>query len=140
MKLNGLSPLPGKKVTEKIKLSAHIGKIFGWSFVIYGLISFLAMQYPAVLYPGPYTGTEITKPPWIFLVLYQFENWFGIKYLSVFPLFMIAGLVLLPFIDSKKDDFSITRKIVVWSYIIIVAIFITMIINMAITPPVKHLG
>jgi quinol-cytochrome oxidoreductase complex cytochrome b subunit len=140
MKLNGLSPLPGKKVTKEIKLSVHIQKIFGWSFVIYGFISYLAMQFPAVLYPGPFTGTEMTKPPWIFLILYQFENWFGIQYLSVFPLFMVIGLILLPYIDSKKDDYSITRKIVVWGYIIIMAVFITIMINMAISPPVKHLG
>ena len=139
MKLNGLSPLPGKKVTKEIKLSTHIGKIFGWSFIIYGLISFLAMQYPAELYPGPYTGIEMTKPPWIFLVLYQFEDWFGIKYLSVFPLLIIIGLIAIPYIDSKKDDYSVARKIVVWSYIIIMAVFITFIINIAINPPVKHL-
>jgi ubiquinol-cytochrome c reductase cytochrome b subunit len=139
MKLNGLSPLPGKKITKEIKLSTHIGKIFGWSFIIYGLISFFAMQYPAELYPGPYTSIEMTKPPWIFLVTYQFENWFGVKYLSVVPMLMIVGLILLPFIDSKKDDYSKTRKIVVWSFIIIMAIFITMIINIAMSPPVKHL-
>jgi quinol-cytochrome oxidoreductase complex cytochrome b subunit len=139
MKLNGLSPLPGKKVTREIKLSKHIGKIFGWSFVIYGFISYLAMQFPAVLYPGPYTGIEMTKPPYIFLVLYQFEDWFGVKYLSVFPLLIIIGLVLIPYIDSKRDDYSITRKIVVWTYIIIMAIFITFMIHVAINPPVKHL-
>ncbi len=140
MKLNGLSPLPGKKVTKEIKLSTHIGKIFGWSFIIYGLISFLAMQYPAELYPGPYTGIEMTKPPWIFLVTYQFENWFGVKYLSVAPMLMIVGLILLPFFDTKKDDYSTKRKIVVWSYLIIMAFFIAMMIHIAITPPVKHLG
>jgi quinol-cytochrome oxidoreductase complex cytochrome b subunit len=140
MKLNGLSPLPGKKIKEKIKLSTHIGKIFGWSFIIYGLISFLAMQYPAELYPGPYTGTEMTKPPWIFLVTYQFENWFGVKYLSVAPMLMIVGLILLPFFDTKKEDYSTKRKIVVWGYLIIMAFFIAVMINIAITPPVKHLG
>jgi quinol-cytochrome oxidoreductase complex cytochrome b subunit len=139
MKLNGLSPLPGKKVKREIKLSTHIGKIFGWSFIIYGLISFLAMQYPAELYPGPYTGTEMTKPPWIFLVTYQFENWFGVKYLSVAPMLMIVGLILLPFFDTKKDDYSTKRKIVVWSYLIIMAFFIAVMIHIAITPPVKHL-
>jgi quinol-cytochrome oxidoreductase complex cytochrome b subunit len=139
MKLNGLSPLPGKKVKREIKLSTHIGKIFGWSFIIYGLISFLAMQYPAELYPGPYTGTEMTKPPWIFLVTYQFENWFGVKYLSVAPMLMIVGLILLPFFDTKKEDYSTKRKIVVWSYLIIMAFFIAVMIHIAITPPVKHL-
>lgn len=140
MKLNGLSPLPGKKISKTISFYAHVKKILGWSTVIYGLIAYLAMQFPAELYPGPYAGVEMTKPPWIFLVLYQFEDWFGIQSLLILPLIIIIGLVLMPYIDSKKDDYSTTRKIIVWGYIIIVALFITFIINVAVTPPVHHLG
>jgi len=140
IKLNGLSPLPGKKTTRTITFYEHVKKIFGWSFVIYGFIGYLAMQFPAVLYPGPFAGVEITKPPWMFLVLYQFEDWFGISTLLIIPLLIVIGLVLLPYIDSRKDDYSLIRKIVVWGYIIIVAIFITFIINVAISPPVQHLA
>lgn len=140
MKLNGLSPLPSKKVTKTISFFEHVKKIFSWSFIIYGIVGFLAMQFPAELYPGPYSGVEMTKPPWIFLVLYQFEDWFGIQALLYLPLIIIVGLILIPYIDSKKDDYSLTRKIVVWGYIIITAVFITFIINVAITPPVRHLG
>jgi len=140
MKLNGLSPLPGKETTRTITFSEHVKKIFAWSFVIYGFIGYLAMQFPAVLYPGPYSGVEITKPPWLFLVLYQFEDWLGLSTLLILPLFITLGLVLLPYIDSKKDDYSLIRKTVVWGYLIIVAIFITFIINVAISPPVQHLA
>jgi len=139
MKLNGLSPLPGKKTTQTITFYEHVKKIFGWSLVIYGFISFLAMQFPAVLYPGPYVGAEITKPPWMFLVLYQFEDWFGVVSLLILPLVIVLGLILLPYIDSGKDDYSWIRKAVVWGYLIIVALFITFIIHVAISPPVHHL-
>jgi len=140
VKLNGLSPLPGKKNIRTITFYDHVKKIFAWSSVIYGFIGYLAMQFPAILYPGPYAGVEITKPPWLFLVLYQFEDWLGISTLLVLPLLIVLGLVLVPYIDSRPDDFSVTRKIVVWGYIIIVAIFITFIINVAISPPVQHLA
>ncbi len=139
MKLNGLSPLPGKKTTQTIPFYEHVKKIFGWSLIIYGFISFLAMQFPAVVYPGPFLGTEITKPPWIFLVLYQFEDWFGVISILILPLVIVLGLILLPYIDSGKDDYSLTRKIVVWGYLIIVAVFITFIIHVALSPPVHHL-
>ncbi len=139
MKLNGLSPLPGKKTTQTIPFSLHVKKIFGWSLVIFGLISFLAIQFPAVLYPGPFIGAEITKPPWMFLVLYQFEDWFGVISLLILPLVIVIGLILLPYIDSGEDDYSLVRKIVVWGYLIIVAIFITFIIHVAMSPPVHHL-
>jgi len=140
VKLNGLSPIPGEKNSRTITFFAHIKKIFAWSFIIYGFISFLAMQFPAVLYPAPYLGVEITKPPWLFLVLYQFEDWLGISTLVILPLVIVIGLVLIPYIDSREDDFSLTRKIVVWGYIVIVAIFITFIVNVAISPPVQHLA
>jgi len=140
VKLNGLSPLPGKKSMRTITFYDHVKKIFAWSSVIYGFIGYLAMQFPAILYPGPYSGVEITKPPWLFLVLYQFEDWLGISTLIILPLVIVLGLVLIPFIDSRQDDFSLTRKVVIWGYIIVVAIFITFIINVAISPPVQHLS
>ncbi len=140
MKLNGLSPLPGRKTTKTITFYDHVKKIFWWSFAIYGLISFLAMQFPVEIFPGPYAGVEMTKPPWIFLVLYQVEDWFGMTSLLVFPALIVTGLILIPYIDSKKDDYSLTRRIVVWGYIVVMAVFITFIINVAVTPPVQHLG
>lgn len=140
MKLNGLSQIPGRKTTRTISFYNHVKKIVGWSVAIYGFISFLAMQFPVEIFPGPYSGVEMTKPPWLFLILYQVEDWFGISSLLIFPALIVIGLILIPYIDSKKDDYSLTRRIVVWGYIIVIAVFITFIINVAVTPPVQHLG
>ncbi len=46
--------------------------------IICGVIAFPAAQLPVVLYPGPCPGVEMTKPPWLFLVLYALEDWIGL--------------------------------------------------------------
>lgn len=139
MKLNGLSPIPGKESTKTITFYDHVKKIIGFSTAIFGVTAFLAAQLPVVLYPGPYSGVEMTKPPWIFLPLYQLEDWFGLGALVVFPVFVLIGLILLPFIDKEIDNRRI-RRIVVWSYLILITIMILFIINVAVAPPVQHLA
>jgi len=139
MKLHGLSPIPGKTSTKTIMFFDHINKIIGFSAAIFGLVAFLAAQYPVSLYAGPYSNVEITKPPWVFFPLYQFEDWFGVIALVVFPIIVVLGLIFLPFIDKNVENIK-TRRIVVWSYLILVTIMILFIINIAVLPPAKHLG
>ncbi len=139
MKLNGLSPIPGKTSARKVMFSEHINKIIGFSAAIFGLVAFLAAQYPVELFAGPYAGVEITKPPWLFFPLYQLEDWFGVISLVIFPIIVVIGLILLPFIDKNVENLK-TRRIVVWSYLLLVTIMILFIINIAVLPPVKHLG
>lgn len=139
MKLNGLSPIPGKTSTKTITFYHHVNKIIGFSAAIFGFVAFLAAQFPVELYPGPYSGVEMTKPPWIFLPLYQLEDWFGLSALIVIPVIILIGLILLPFIDKKVENRKI-RNIVVWGYLILITIMILFIINVAVTPPVQHLS
>ena len=74
-----------------------------------------------------------------FFPLYQFEDWFGVIALVIFPIIVVIGLILLPFIDKNVENIK-TRRIVVWSYLLLVTIMILFIINVAVLPPVKHLG
>ncbi len=114
-------------------------RIVGYSAVVYGVVGFLAAQFPAELYPGPYAGVEMTKPPWIFLGLYALEDWFGIIALVVAPIAILIGLVLIPFIDRRENIHSTMRKAIVWGYIVGVTVMIMLIIYVGLTPPVKHL-
>jgi len=139
MKLNGLSPIPGRTSKKTVMFSHHVNKIIGFSLAIFGVVAFLAAQFPAALYSAPNPDLEITKPPWIFYPVYQIEDWFGVISLVVFPVFVVLGLVILPFIDKNAENMKI-RKIVVWSYLILVTILIMFIINIAVLPPVEHLG
>lgn len=139
MKLNGLSTLPGSSGARTVTFFDHVKRIVGYSAVVYGVVGFLAAQFPAELYPGPYAGVEMTKPPWIFLGLYVLEDWFGIIALVVAPIAILIGLVLIPYIDRNENIHLIMRKAIVWGYIGGVTAMIMMIIYVGLTPPVKHL-
>ncbi len=140
MKLNGLSPLPGRENGRTTTFFAHLKRVILFSLVIYGAMAFLAAQFPPELYPGPYSGVEMTKPPWLFLPLYTLEDWFGLYPLLIAPVLVVAGLIVIPFIDVKKDHDSIMRRVIVWGYVGIVAVAIFMILYAGLTPPVKHMG
>lgn len=140
MKLNGLSPLPWRSSERTSTFFAHMGKVLWFSMIIYGVIAFLAAQFPAVLYPGPYSGVEMTKPPWLFLVLYALEDWIGLYALLIAPLIILAGLLAIPYIDRSTSINSTIRKVIVWGYILAVSILIFLIIYVGASPPVKHLG
>jgi quinol-cytochrome oxidoreductase complex cytochrome b subunit len=139
MKLNGLSKLPGSSSVRTVKFSEHVKRIVAYGAIVYGVVGFLAAQFPSVLYPGPYADVEMTKPPWIFLGLYALEDWFGIIALVVASITILIGLVLIPYIDRKEDIHSTMRKIIVWGYFVVVAVMIMTIITVGLTPPVKHL-
>ncbi len=139
MKLNGLSLLPGSGDERKVTFFDHVKRIVWYSAAVYGVVGFLAAQFPAQLYPGPYAGIEMTKPPWIFLGLYALEDWFGIIALVVAPFVILIGLVLIPYIDRKENIHSTVRKIIVWGYAALVTIMIMLIMYVGLTPPVKHL-
>jgi ubiquinol-cytochrome c reductase cytochrome b subunit len=140
MKLNGLSKLPGSHVKGTVPFFDHVKRIIGYSAVIYGVVAFLAAQFPAGLYPGPYAGVEMTKPPWIFLGLYALEDWFGIIALVVAPIVILIGLVLIPYVDRKESLHSTMRQAIVWGYVVGVTVMIMLIIKVGLTPPVRHLG
>ena len=142
MKLNGLSSLPAKPGAEddrKVTFFDHSKRIIWYSAAVFGVVGFLAAQFPSVLYPGPYSGVELTKPPWIFLGLYAFEDWFGLSALVVAPIVILIGLVLIPYIDRNENIHSTIRKIIVWGYLALMAFMILLIIYVGLTPPVKHL-
>ncbi len=140
IKLNGLSPLPGASAKKTTTFFDHVRRIVGYSAVVYGIVALLAAQFPAELYPGPYAGVEMTKPPWIFLGLYALEDWFGIGALVVVPITILVGLVLIPYVDRQANLHSAMRKAIVWSYIVGVTLMIVLIIRVGLSPPVRHLG
>ncbi len=139
MKLNGLSTLPGSSAERTVTFFDHVKRIVWYSTVVYGIVGFLAAQFPAELYPGPNAGVEMTKPPWMFLGLYVLEDWFGIIALVVAPIVILIGLVLIPYVDRKENIHSAMRKAIVWGYIGGVTVMIMMIIYVGLAPPVKHL-
>jgi quinol-cytochrome oxidoreductase complex cytochrome b subunit len=140
MKLNGLSPLPGQSSSLTSTFFRHLKRVLWFSMIIYGVVGFLAAQFPAALYPGPYSGVELTKPPWLFLVLYALEDWIGLYGLLVAPPVVLIGLVAIPYVDRAESLHSTVRKVIVWGYLAAVATTIFLIIYVGVSPPVRHLG
>ncbi len=140
MKINGLSQLPGKISKQTSTFFKHMKMVLLFSVIIYALIGFLAAQFPAELYPGPYGGVEMTKPPWLFLVLYALEDWIGLYALLAAPLVLLIGLLAIPYIDRSPSLNSTARKVIVWGYIFLSAVFIFLIIYVGVSPPVEHLA
>ncbi len=140
MKLNGLSTLPGESSPRTSSFFHHLKRVLAFSLIVYGVMAFLAALFPASLYPGPYTGVEMTKPPWAFLVLYALEDWIGLKALLVAPVVLLVGLVVIPFIDRRASLSSAARKLIVWGYVFVAAVVIFLIVYVGLTPPVTHLG
>lgn len=140
MKLNGLSPLPGNSSGRVSSFFVHLKKVLGFSMIIYGVVAFLAAQFPPALLPAPYMGIELTKPPWILLFLYPLENWIGLLALFIVPLIVLAGLIAIPLVDRRQEINSTVRKVIVWGWIFAVAVIVFLTIYGSTVPLVSHFG
>lgn len=139
MKLNGLSSPPEADPNRTTTFYRHLGRVGIFAGVIYVAVAILAAVFPASLTLGPYSGVEVTKPPWLFLTLYAFEDWMGVRALLIVPLIIVVGMILIPYIDRKESLNSTMRKVIVWGYIVIVAAVVFLTIFVAGAPPVNHL-
>lgn len=114
---------------------AHIGK---WALLLLGAALLLAGLLPAGLGPAGVEGIEITKPPWYFLWLYPFENWFGLNALWIIPGLLGAGLVALPFLDRSPERDPRRRRIWIALGILVLVAWLALTIYGALTVPVSH--
>ncbi|MCA0453996.1 MAG: cytochrome b N-terminal domain-containing protein [Chloroflexi bacterium] len=83
------------------RFTAHLRRLAGYGLLLWGLIGLLALLIPAPLGQPGVAGAEVTKPPWMFLPIYIFENWLGIKGILVGGGFLFILLALIPFIDRS---------------------------------------
>jgi quinol-cytochrome oxidoreductase complex cytochrome b subunit len=81
------------------RFTVHLRKMTGYGLLLLALVGILSLIYPAPLGQAGIPGTEITKPPWMFLPFYPLEDVFGINglLLGSAVLFILLGLV--PFVD-----------------------------------------
>ncbi len=124
----------------RLPFTTHLARIFYWTLVVLGIALVLAALRPTGIGPEGVEGIEITKPPWYFLWLYPFENWFGLRALVVMPALLLAGLAALPFIDRSRERDPRRRR--AWmafgSAVLVLWVFLT--IYGFVTVPVSHVG
>jgi ubiquinol-cytochrome c reductase cytochrome b subunit len=107
IKVHGISPkatMDAKATTRKGRgahFDEHMVRLAGWSLILFALIGLLALVWPEPLQSQGALGVEATKPPWMFLWIFGFENLFGIQALLWGPGLVFGLLAAIPFIDRS---------------------------------------
>jgi ubiquinol-cytochrome c reductase cytochrome b subunit len=108
--------------------AVHVVRMAGFGLVILAITSFLALVVGTPLGPAPDPSIEVSKPWWMFLPFYPFEDWFGLPALIWAPGLLIGALALLPFVDrspyrspSRRRAFVIAGAIVLLALVALVA-------------------
>jgi ubiquinol-cytochrome c reductase cytochrome b subunit len=154
LKHHGISSIPGHeeaRPTEKTDTQAavesegsvpfanHILHIAGWGLLLTALGSVLALVISAPLGDVIEPGEEKTKPLWMFLPLYPFEDWIGIKALLWMPIGAIAGLAAVPFIDRYGSSSLRRRWILIAAAVVVIAALVALAIYAQASGPGKHI-
>ncbi|MFQ5840266.1 MAG: cytochrome b N-terminal domain-containing protein [Candidatus Methylomirabilales bacterium] len=121
---HGIAPRPGEKeeeVKEEVRAAelgqpavevshfdVHLRKIAGYGLLLTAVAIVLALLLSPPLGPPPIPGEEVTKPPWVFIWLYPFENWWGLTALLWIPIGLVLALAVIPFLD--RTPFKSLRK------------------------------
>jgi ubiquinol-cytochrome c reductase cytochrome b subunit len=120
--------------------SAHLIRMAGFGLLILATATVLALVLPAGLGPRPIPGTETTKPPWMFLPFYPFENWFGLGALLWVPAILFGALIVLPVLDRSPYRSPGRRRWVIAIGVVVVLALAALVVYAWLTPPQSHLA
>lgn len=123
-----------------LPFTTHLARIAYWTLIVLGIALVLAALRPAGIGPEGVEGIEITKPPWFFLWLYPFEDWFGLNALIVAPALLVAGLALLPFLDRSRERDPRRRSPWIGLAALVLLAWAALTIYGYVTVPVSHVG
>ena len=98
------------------------------------------MIRPAGIGPEGIEGIEVTKPPWYFLWVYPFEDWFGLRALIVAPGLLMLGLAAVPFLDRSAERDP--RRRLGWVALAVVGVVALVALSVYgyVSRPVSHVG
>ena len=120
--------------------AAHLVRMAGFGLLILAIATVLAILLPAALGPRPIPGTETTKPPWMFLPFYPFEDWFGLSALRWVPAILFTGLALVPFLDRSPYRSPHRRRIAIAVGAVVAVALVGLVVFALVTPTVAHIG
>ncbi|MBI2765917.1 MAG: cytochrome b N-terminal domain-containing protein [Chloroflexi bacterium] len=118
IKRHGISARPGEPIEHpghtdtreameregSLPFTSHLVHIVGWGLLVTAVASLLALLVGAPLGDVIDPGVEKTKPLWMFLPLYPFEDWFSVKALLWIPSIGVPVLALVPLIDRFRSS------------------------------------
>ncbi len=117
---------------------AHLVRMAGFGLVLLAVTTVLALVVPAGLGDRPIPGTETTKPPWMFLVFYPFEDWFGLAALLWVPAIVFGVLAAMPFLDRSPYRSPRRRRAFVALGAIAAVAAVLLVIYALVTVPQAH--
>ncbi len=130
-------PAPAR---EGSTFAAHLVRMAGFGLLILAVTTIMAIVLPAGLGPRPIPGTETTKPPWMFLPFYPFENWFGLAALVWVPAILFGALALLPFIDRSPYRSPLRRRLLIVIGAVVVLGLVALVVYATVTQPQSHIA
>ena len=128
-------PLPAKGGST---FTAHLVRMAGFGLLILGAVTIISLIWPAGLGPRPVPGVEETKPPWMFLPFYPFEDWFGLSALLWVPAILFGGLALVPFVDRSPYRSPTRRRVIIAIGAIVAMALAGLILYALVTVPQAH--
>ncbi|HEY8869411.1 MAG TPA: cytochrome b N-terminal domain-containing protein [Candidatus Limnocylindrales bacterium] len=150
VKRHGISALPAvadaavdggpEPLKSGSTFAAHLVRMAGFGLLILAVTTVLAIVLPAGLGPRPIPGTETTKPPWMFLPFYPFENWFGLAALIVVPAVLFGALAVVPFVDRSRYRSPGRRRVLMVIGAVVAAGLVALVLAATVTAPQAHIG
>ena len=129
-------PVPAKGGST---FAVHLVRMAGFGLLMLGIATVLAIVLPAALGDRPIPGTETTKPPWMFLVFYPFEDWFGLPALLWVPAVLFGALALVPFLDRSPYRSPARRRVFIAIGAFVAVAAVALVIYALITVPQPHI-
>ena len=120
--------------------SAHLARMAGFGLLMLAVATVLAVILPAGLGERPIPGTETTKPPWMFLPFYPFEDWFGLPALLWAPGILFGILALIPFVDRSPYRSPARRKVFIAIGAVVAVAAVLLVAYALVTAPQSHIG
>ncbi len=129
-------PVPAKGGST---FAAHLVRMAGFGLLMLAAATVLTLILAAGLGDRPIPGTETTKPPWMFLPFYPFEDWFGLPALLWAPTILFAGLALVPFVDRSPYRSPARRRVFMAIGAIVAVAAVALVIYALATVPQAHI-
>ncbi len=122
-----------------VPFTSHLLHIVGWGLALTAVGSLLALLISAPLGDVIDPGEEKAKPLWMFLPLYPFEDWIGIRALLWGPIVGFAALAAIPFIDRFGSSSLRRRCVLIAGAAVVIAALVSLAIYAQVSTPAKHI-
>jgi quinol-cytochrome oxidoreductase complex cytochrome b subunit len=119
--------------------TAHLVRMAGFGLVMLAVATVLTLIWPAGLGDRPIPGTETTKPPWMFLPFYPFEDWFGLPALLWVPAILFGALALVPFVDRGPYRSPLRRRLIIVIGAAVAIAAVLLVVYALVTDPQAHI-